>query len=62
MLGNPTMTGYPIIDQGSTVVDPAWPQESLSSYPGRSLGVSGAFPDHHAGNRVGGSRRSQPRA
>lgn len=41
MLGNPTMTGYPIIDQSSTVVDPAWPQERHSSYPGRSLGVSG---------------------
>ena len=62
VLGNPTMTGYPIIDQGSTVVDPAWPQERDSSYPGRSHGVSGPFPDHHAGNSVGGSRRSQPRA
>jgi len=41
VLGNPTMTGYPIIDQSSTVVDPAWPQERHSSYPGRSRGVSG---------------------
>jgi len=41
VLGNPTMNGYPIINQSSTVVDPAWPQERHSSYPGRSLGVSG---------------------
>ena len=44
MPGNPTMNGYPIIDQCSAVVDPAWPQERASSYPGRSLGGSRCFP------------------
>ena len=44
MLGNPTMNGYPIIDQGSVAVDLAWPQERDLSYPGRSLGGSRCFP------------------
>jgi hypothetical protein len=42
--GNPTMNGYPIIDQRSAAGDPAWPKERDSSYPGRSLGGSGPFP------------------
>jgi len=42
--GNSTMNGYPIIDRCSAAVDPAWPQERASSYPGRSLGASRCFP------------------
>jgi hypothetical protein len=42
--GNPTRNGYPIIYHGSAAVDPAWPQDRDSSYPGRSLGGSRCFP------------------